>query len=82
MALLILQECGAATGDDPRITPTPNAIDEWTDIPKVCLLVCIYWQFLMLGWTFQIYGSNLDKIRQLRVKYDPKARSKAHVKIA
>lgn len=23
-------------GDDPRITPTPNAIEEWTDIPKVC----------------------------------------------
>ncbi|KAM0378381.1 hypothetical protein ACHAPY_006069 [Fusarium culmorum] len=22
-------------GDDPRITPTPNAIEEWTDIPKI-----------------------------------------------
>ncbi|KAL3587315.1 hypothetical protein FPOAC2_14066 [Fusarium poae] len=50
-------------GDDPRITPTPNAIEEWTDIPK-------------------IYGSNLAKVQELRARYDPKARFKAHVNIA
>ncbi|KAF4873584.1 FAD-linked oxidoreductase [Colletotrichum siamense] len=50
-------------GDDPRISPTPNAIDEWTEISK-------------------IYGSNLAKVQELRARYDPKARFKAHVSIA
>lgn len=72
----------ALMGGDPRILPTPNAIDEWTDIPQVCLFVLIRWQFLMLMWPFQIYGSNLHNIQELRAKYDPKARFKAHVKIA
>jgi hypothetical protein len=29
-------------GDKPRITPTPNAIEEWTDIPKVCNYFMVY----------------------------------------